>query len=89
MCVCVCVCVRARVRVCVRVYVCARGGSDGARAVRTVWSVDPTQPGATWREEPPLLAARWYSLYLLYWYKSTNTDTCLFSRIARRGIWLR
>ena len=31
-----------------RVYVC--GGSNGSQATATVWSIDPGEPGGTWRE---------------------------------------
>ena len=39
-----------------RIYVC--GGSDGAQAVATVWSLDPSQAGADWQHEASLQQAR-------------------------------
>ena len=39
-----------------RVYVC--GGSNGSQATATVWSIDPSEPGGTWREEPSMQRPR-------------------------------
>ena len=61
MCVCVCVCV------CVYVYIERRAGCDGGQR----WHSKAAH-GAPARAHIQLL--RRFSIYLLYWDKSTNTD---------------